>query len=917
MPILPKIKRGIFNFYNNLDTYHQRIFTNEILKYLQIKAFSIGIFLFFIGTQDINSQTLLKGVVRDQMDVTLPSATVELRTLSDSLVAYYITNQNGQYILNVHKIGNYKLKASFVGYKMYEVFVYVLSNANDTTEHNIILESNTTTLKEVEVVARRKAIIITNDSIIYNPSSFTQVQDKSLTQVLERLPGVKVKEGKIYVNNEPIDELLINGKNVSDNQTALTQSIDPVVVSGIKFKKIKDDIFGGSKNILDITLEENLNTNLFGKLDAGMSLNNDKILPDGFVNAFSLKKKLRVHFLETYDKIGLNNISDENLKLFDEETFEKRYDLQSSYSVDKFGAQGADLPRFAAHEKNSGGFATVFEPNNKLEIRSNLYHGFKKETGINAFIQDYIGVDRRNMEDQIETLDNKFLKAQFHSKYVWSDSTKATVKFFYKRSSTHRELNNKWSASNIDTLSFDYRDNQENNYWIPSFTFNHRWKKYGLDVASKGEWLRRGESQKTLKISEPIDYPLLKGIFAYDKIHLSQNQIVNALKLSSSATFSLFDSINVFRVGFAHYYSTNTILQGTFDAQHNKIYNDFFKNDKYILSYDVYAPFVSFNYRYKKIDVSMSLKRHYYDWHDVRFKTKIFNEWNSKIQYQYGMFRVITIKYELLPEIPTTFEIMDEYRLIYWNQYAIGSSQLNVVPAAVFSAAILHTIPQSGITLLGIYISGTSKNNDTYDFTQNPFYNIKQENQLRSNYEIFQVEPSLPIGGNLSLDFGYYYQKNNSENLIKDIGIYKFSLNRHEASMKLSSLFVKQVFNFNTSFNYLLEKYSTSLNQSNLTSQIIKYNINLRTAFFNKKVTLDLNWSKFLTLKGIANNVDNINFEIIWHPKKSNTSFGYSINNALNISKNRFYNYYEWGNSETSNSVFGMFQRLQVLMKLY
>ncbi|NJK83742.1 MAG: hypothetical protein HC912_07910, partial [Saprospiraceae bacterium] len=83
--------------------------------------------------------------------------------------------------------------------------------------------------------------------------------------------------------------------------------------------------------------------------------------------------------IQSSDQIGLQNISDENLKLFDEETFEQRFNLRGIRDINAFNAGVIkNINDVVDQKNNNGGFATLFKPNQRFEIGSTLYYGLNK-----------------------------------------------------------------------------------------------------------------------------------------------------------------------------------------------------------------------------------------------------------------------------------------------------------------------------------------------------------------------------------------------------------------------------------------------------------------------------------------------------------------------------------------------------------
>ncbi len=77
----------------------------------------------------------------------------------------------------------------------------------------VLLEPGTTLLKEVTVKADR--IREQGDTITYNVGSFAQQQDRSIGDVLKRMPGINVEQsGKIQYQGEDINKFYIEGSDL-------------------------------------------------------------------------------------------------------------------------------------------------------------------------------------------------------------------------------------------------------------------------------------------------------------------------------------------------------------------------------------------------------------------------------------------------------------------------------------------------------------------------------------------------------------------------------------------------------------------------------------------------------------------------------------------------------------------------------
>ncbi len=78
---------------------------------------------------------------------------------------------------------------------------------------SVQLEPGTTLLKEVTVKADR--IREQGDTITYNVGSFAQQQDRSISDVLKRMPGINVEQsGKIQYQGGVINKFYIEGSDL-------------------------------------------------------------------------------------------------------------------------------------------------------------------------------------------------------------------------------------------------------------------------------------------------------------------------------------------------------------------------------------------------------------------------------------------------------------------------------------------------------------------------------------------------------------------------------------------------------------------------------------------------------------------------------------------------------------------------------
>ncbi len=98
----------------------------------------------------------------------------------------------------------------------------------------IRLEPGDIRLNEIKVSAPK--VSVAKDTINYTTAAFSKEQDKSIGDVLKRIPGIDVsKSGQVTYKEKPINALYIDDKNLLDGQYGIaTQNIRPDLVSMIQ-----------------------------------------------------------------------------------------------------------------------------------------------------------------------------------------------------------------------------------------------------------------------------------------------------------------------------------------------------------------------------------------------------------------------------------------------------------------------------------------------------------------------------------------------------------------------------------------------------------------------------------------------------------------------------------------------------------
>lgn len=157
-----------------------------------------------------NAQNTIEGRVTDKDTRTpLESATVTiLDTIKSTVINYTLTDADGRFRIKVSSPDAVKLSVLYMGYKK------VLLPATTKQPMEIELESESILLKEVQI--RPGRIWGRQDTLKYDLTQFASSQDRSVSDMLKKLPGINVEEnGTIKYNGKKISNFYVEGMDVS------------------------------------------------------------------------------------------------------------------------------------------------------------------------------------------------------------------------------------------------------------------------------------------------------------------------------------------------------------------------------------------------------------------------------------------------------------------------------------------------------------------------------------------------------------------------------------------------------------------------------------------------------------------------------------------------------------------------------
>lgn len=246
----------------------------KILSILFALAFSLIVF----------AQKTVSGVITDGDGKPLASASVTIEEPGkNAILAYGISNAKGEYKVNFSSSeSNLDLKI-----KAFNQKAITQSIKNDDQKLNFSMDSQTTEIQEVRL--KTKLITKKGDTISYDLKSFENKNDRTLADVLKKIPGIEVnKDGTVLYQGEAINKFYVNGKDLMEGgYGTINNSLPKDAVSKVEVLEnhqpvsILRDKVPSDQAALNIKLKKSVTMTGRGEVGAGFSplLWNVKLTP--------------------------------------------------------------------------------------------------------------------------------------------------------------------------------------------------------------------------------------------------------------------------------------------------------------------------------------------------------------------------------------------------------------------------------------------------------------------------------------------------------------------------------------------------------------------------------------------------------------------------------------------------------------
>ena len=224
-----------------------------------------------VGGWHSYAQITLSGKVTDERGTAITNANIAIVNKNNTISAFTFSADDGSFTLKTALTADtLTLKATRLGF---EAGVFLLPNKSQSAQ--LVLKESALKLQELTVNA--PPIILRKDTIDYQVSAFQAEGDRTIADVIKRMPGIEIKEnGQIFYQGKTIEKYYINGLDLLEGRYNLANENLPadavrkvqVMENDQPIKILKSKVFS-DKASLNIQLKKITTT---GSAKAGVGL---------------------------------------------------------------------------------------------------------------------------------------------------------------------------------------------------------------------------------------------------------------------------------------------------------------------------------------------------------------------------------------------------------------------------------------------------------------------------------------------------------------------------------------------------------------------------------------------------------------------------------------------------------------------
>ncbi len=662
----------------------------------------LSTFIFFVSFANAFSQVQsISGKLIDESKQASIGSSVFLLNIKDSsFVKGAVTDVDGFFKIEDIASNSYILKIISLGYN--PVFKSILI-ANQPIDLGVItLKQNSLNLKEVKIEGQMSLATQNGDTTSFNSKAYKVNKDATAEDLVSKMPGVAIVDGKVQAQGEEVKQVLVDGKRFfGDDANAVLKNLPAEIIDKVQVfdKKSDQSQFtgfddGNASKSINIVTKAQFRNGIFGKVYGGYGYEN-KFKGGASVNIFKGNRRLTV--LAQSNNINEQNFSSEDL-----------VGVASSASTGGGGRRGGGgqgggsgnaSDNFSVNNQNGINTTSLFGLNysdkwgKKTEVSSSYFFNWTKNDSKSSLLQQYIlgsnnGLIYNETNNANSDNFNHRLNFKIETKLDSQNTISIQPKLSFQTNSGSKKLVG-INSKELQNISNSINSNSSNlsGYNLSALIlYRHSFVKRGRTFSINATPTITDNSGDNSLYSLNTYYNT--GIIFADTIDQKSTILKSGNSIKGNASYTEpLDSFNFLLVDYSTIYTDNYSSKRTFNSFNNdNIYSNLDSSLTNVFKNQYQSQSGSLGYRFQKPKINFSINAAY-QWALLSKQQEIPTSYqlsksfesvlpSAQFQYKFSPKKNLRLNYRTSNNAPSIDQLQDVINNTNALQLSTGNPEL-------------------------------------------------------------------------------------------------------------------------------------------------------------------------------------------------------------------------------------------------
>jgi len=548
-----------------------------------------------------------------------------LKANDSSFVKGTVTDMDGFFKMDDVVSDSYTLKIISLGYKPIFKSIVVLNQPIDLGV--ISLKQNSLNLKEIKIEAQISLATQNGDTTSFNSKAYKVNKDATAEDLVSKMPGVSMVDGKIQAQGEDVKQVLVDGKRFfGDDANAVLKNLPAEIIDKVQvFDKKSDQAQftgfddGNASKTINIVTKAQFRNGVFGKAFGGYGLEK-KYKSGASVNIFKGSRRLTV-------LLQSNNINEQNFST------EDLVGVASSASTSGGGRRGGGgqgngsnnaTDIFSVNNQNGINTTTLFGLNytdkwgKKTEVNASYFFNSTQNDSKSSLVQQFIlGSNNGLIYNETNFINsdnfNHRLNLKIETKLDSQNTISIQPKLSFQTNNSSKTLNG-INTKELQSISNSINTNSTllSGYNVSALIlYRHAFEKRGRTFSINATPTITDNSGDNAVYSLSSYYNT--GTLLADTIDQVSTVLKNTNSIKANASYTEpLDSFNILLVDYSATYSDNYASKRTFNAHnYSSLYTDLDSSLTNVFNNQYQSQAGSLGYRFQKAKFNFSINAAY------------------------------------------------------------------------------------------------------------------------------------------------------------------------------------------------------------------------------------------------------------------------------------------------------------------